>query len=114
MVSSSGRGMAVAVAAFTFGIVAVWTLRPEPAIGAERGGGGTDLGLYTIHGNLTVELILDPATGPNNAAAWTGPIKNVDEVTLFDKWALLRKRDLGTDGTLIVPREKIVFINIGH
>lgn len=90
----------------------VLVTRPSTAIGADRGG-GSDLGCYTISGNLTVELVLDPATGPSSTA-WTGPIKNVDEVTLLDKWAILRKRDLGTDGSLIVPREKIVFINVGH
>lgn len=113
MSASGGRNLAAAATIGAAVVAAAILLRPEAAIGSERGV-GTDLGLYTISGNLTVELVLDPSTGPNNSAAWTGPIKNVDEVTLFDKWALLRKKDLGTDGTLIVPREKIVFINIGH
>ncbi|MBL8744958.1 MAG: hypothetical protein JNK58_01235 [Phycisphaerae bacterium] len=112
MAAANGRSWLVI--AIVLGVVmAALVLRPDQAIGAERGASG-DLGVHVIRGKLTVELILDPATGPNNSTAWTGPIKNVDEVVLFDKWALLRKRDLGTDGTLIVPREKIVFINIGH
>jgi hypothetical protein len=94
-------------------IGAYLALRPPAAIGAERTTNG-QLDSCVISGKLTVELVLDPSTGPANAAAWTGPIKDVDEVILLDKWALLRKRNLGTDGTLIVPREQIVFINIGQ
>lgn len=100
-----GFGLAVAL-----GMV---VMRPGTAIGSATSA-NADLALHCINGNLTVELALDPSTGPANSSAWSGPIKNVDQVVLFDKWALLRKRDLGTDGTLIVPREKIVFINIGQ
>ncbi len=113
MESSRKPILAIAATAFAAGIGAMMLLRPDAAIGADRGA-STDLACYVLSGKLTVELVLDPATGPNNSAAWTGPIKDVDEVILFDKWALLRKRDLGTNGSLIVPREKIVFINVGH
>lgn len=110
---SMTRTAAIAAIAFGAALGGFLALRPQPASAAERPSNG-QLDSCTISGKLTVELVLDPATGPTNATAWTGPIKEVDEVILLDKWALLRKRGLGTDGTLIVPREKIVFINIGH
>lgn len=88
-------------------------LQPRTAIGADPSR-AQGLDSCTISGKLTVEVVLDPSTGPANASAWTGPIKDVDEVTLFDEWAVISKRDLGTDGTLVVPRDKIVFINIGR
>lgn len=79
-----------------------------------QGTSGTPEGLAsnTIRGNLTVEVILDPQTG-GASADWAGPIKQVDEVTLLDEWVILRKRQGGTTGTLVVPREKIVYVHIG-
>ncbi len=109
----AASSFALAASAVAAALALMVVLRPETAIGSQRAA-GDDLPSCTLSGNLTVELVLDPATGPANASAWTGPIKDVDEVILFDKWAVLRKRDLGTDGTLVVPREKIVFINIGR
>lgn len=100
-----GAGIAVAI------IAAALLVRPPQALAGDRLE-PADLASCTIRGNLTVEIILDPKTGPANSNAWAGPIKDVDEVTLLEEWALITKRALGSDGTLIVPREKVVFINI--
>jgi hypothetical protein len=78
---------------------------------AQSGAQASFLGSTTIRGNLTVEVALDPQAGAASAQ-WAGPIKKVDEVTLMDEWAILRKREPASTGTLIVPRSKIVYINI--
>lgn len=79
---------------------------------AQSGGASASyLGSTTIRGNLTVEIALDPQAGAASAQ-WAGPIKKVDEVTLMDEWAILRKREPASTGTLIVPRDKIVYINV--
>jgi hypothetical protein len=92
------------------GVGVVATL-PGPSLAQSGGTPATYLGSTTIRGNLTVEIALDPQTGAAQGQ-WAGPIKRVDEVTLLDQWAILRKREPASTGTLIVPREKIVYINV--
>lgn len=91
-------------------IVGAVALLPGPSL-AQTSAQASFLGSTTIRGNLTVEIALDPQAGAASAQ-WAGPIKKVDEVTLMDEWAILRKREPASTGTLIVPRSKIVYINI--
>lgn len=76
-------------------------------------GQGLDAGLgrWSINGNLTVELRIDPTLGAA-AAEWQGVIPRVDEVTIFDEYAVLRRRDVGKTGILIVPRDKILWLSV--
>lgn len=92
--------------------VGVVTSMPGASLAQSSSASGPSyLGSTTIRGNLTVEIALDPQTGAAQGQ-WAGPIKRVDEVTLLDQWAILRKREPASTGTLIVPREKIVYINV--
>lgn len=70
------------------------------------------LAQQSIRGKLTVELKFAPGSGA--AQDWAAPIKDVDEVILTEDWVLMRKRDAGIAGTLIVPREQVAYINVGE
>jgi hypothetical protein len=39
-------------------------------------------------------------------------IPRVDEVTIFNEYAVLRRREAGRNGILIVPREKLLWISV--
>ena len=92
--------------------VACWLASPSPSV-AQGLPSGSFLSASTMRGNLTVELSIDPAVGPLSTQ-WAGPITRVDEVTILDEWVILRKKDAKGTGSLIVPRDRIVTINIGE
>lgn len=105
---TSALTVAAAIVAATLGFAVI-----APRSQAQASSSGpVGLASNTIRGNLTVEVILDPQTG-GASADWAGPIKQVDEVTLLDEWVILRKKQGGSTGTLIVPREKIVYVHVG-
>lgn len=106
---SSNRSLFVIGAALLAGGIALVASNSSDARSSDAVSGF--LASSTIRGNLTVEITLDPDAGAASSA-WAGPIKKVDEVTLLDEWAILRKRDGITTGVLIVPREQIVYINV--
>ena len=108
--NSRSSALTVAAAAACAALGFAWFAPRTQAQGTS--GGPESLAANTLRGNLTVEVILDPQTG-GASADWAGPIKQVDEVTLLDEWVILRKKQGGTTGTLIVPREKIVYVHVG-
>lgn len=79
---------------------------------AQTGASGTirDAGGVTYKGNFIVELIIDPTSGANTDR-FAAPIKDVDEITLLSEWAVLRRKEGIKSATLVVPRERVVYIN---
>ncbi len=104
---SHGLGVLALCSAAALG-VAWLTGSPSAAQGQGLDAG---LGRWSLSGNLTVELRIDPTVGAA-AADWQGPITRVDEVSLFDEYAVLRRRDVGKNSVLIVPREKLLWITL--
>lgn len=69
--------------------------------------------VYSLRGRFTIQMALEPAAGAA-ASDWCGPIKDVDEITLLQNFAIIRKAQNGTAGTLIVPTSKLLYINVGE
>lgn len=74
---------------------------------------GASLPSVTLRGRLTVEFAMDPMGGPATRD-FAGPYQRVDEVTLTDEYVVLRKADTTGRGTLVLPRSRLVYINIGE
>lgn len=89
-------------------------LRPTDVYGqGARVDAGSGLPAVTIRGRLTVEFAMDPTGGPATRD-FSGPYERVDEVTLTDEYVVLRKADTTGRGTLVLPRSRLLYINIGE
>lgn len=98
------------------GIVGIlwFAARPTEAQGqGVRGDAGASLPSVTFRGRLTVEFAMDPTGGPATRD-FQGPYQRVDEVILSDEYVVLRKADTTGRGTLVLPRSRLVYINIGE
>ena len=94
---------------------AAWLLiQPSHVQGqVARNDGGSAMPSVTFRGRLTVEFAMDPMGGPATRD-FAGPFQRVDEVTLTDEYVVLRKADTTGRGTLVLPRSRLVYINIGE
>lgn len=99
LVVGIGIGLAAGLA------VSVATAR-QSGIGGAAGSGN---GAFTARGNFDVGIATETAgvTLPFNA-----PIRNVREVTLLDKWALIHYQGTGKMATVVLPRERVIYLNI--
>lgn len=94
--------------------IAWFGVRPSEAQGqGVKADGGASLPSVTFRGRLTVEFAMDPTGGPATRD-FQGPYQRVDEVTLSDEYVVLRKADTTGRGTLVLPRSRLVYINIGE
>lgn len=92
----------------------VWLgVRPEEAQGQGARLEAATLPSVTFRGKLTVEFAMDPMGGPATRD-FSGPYQRVDEVTLSDEYVVLRKADTTGRGTLVLPRSRLIYINIGE
>ncbi len=101
----------VAAGAAALSAAGMWFIVPQAAQAQRTFVAAAPSEVYVLRGKLSVQVAMDPSAG-SAAADWTGPIKDVDEVTLLNNFAILRKTHAGTTGTLIVPRDRLVYINM--
>lgn len=100
------------VAAIGLAAAAWFMFRPTDALAQMRHDAPV-LPSVTFRGNLDVHFALLPETGPA-ARDFAGPFRRVNEITLTEEYIILRKADAGGRGSLILPREQLVYLNIGE
>ncbi len=101
----------VAAGAAALAAAGMWLAMPQAAQAQRTSVAAAPSDVYVLRGKFTVQVSLDPSAG-SAAADWSGPIKDVDEITLLSNFAILRKSHVNTTGTLIVPRDRLVYINL--
>ncbi|MDX2114244.1 MAG: hypothetical protein SFZ24_01310 [Planctomycetota bacterium] len=88
------------------GGVACWVLvSAGSSVTDARGNpGAAELASASLRGNLTVTVTTSGGT--------TGVMKDVDEVTLFDEWVVIRAKSGLRWANTILPRERVISIDV--
>jgi len=92
--------------------VALTSLALSRPAGAQQVPMGTMESLV-LEGNLDVQLMLDPRTGAPSTD-WNGLLRRVERITIVDQYIIVQDSRGGATGRLVIPREQIVWLNIGQ
>ncbi len=94
------------------GIAITWIAMSRPT-SAQAPGNGEAMESLVLQGNLDIQLMMDPRSGAPSTD-WNGLLRRVERITLVDEWVIVQDSRGGATGRLIIPREQIVWMNIGQ